>query len=395
MKRTGNTHLTDRAADRTDRASFAVRLAALICALAVALAALAACGDDTKKGGEDTFDPSAAVMTLGDKTVDAGTYRYLYATYKARYLARYSIADSAAFWSEKREDGSTNADWMDSLVRDSVRMRLVAEYLFETDGLALADGAEAKIDEYISDLENERFDGDDGKFEAALAALGTDADGLRASLIAEEKMNALYERYFGKDGSRKVTDEERDAYYRENYVRFMQINVNDAYAYVERDGHYVQNKDGSYETRALDAAESAAKKAVIAEIDARLAAGDTVEALYADYSENVDYPRGYYFTAATASGYDAQIVSAAFGLGEGESAKLRTAHGMFYIERLALDDGAFAASENADFFGDFESAVKSTLFDGVLRSYFGKITEDEKAVNALTVASVEANYELD
>ena len=370
-----------------------IKLTAILCALVLMLGALAGCGDKTQNGGED--EKGGAVMTLGEQRIDAGTYRYLYATYKARYLARYSIADSASFWSETREDGKTNAEWMDALIRDSIRMRLVAEYLFDVDALTLADGAEQKIDEYISDLENERFDGDDAKFEAALAALGTSEDGLRASLLAEEKMNKLYDRYFGASGARAVTDEERDAYYRANYVRFMQINVNDAYAYVERDGAYVQNKDGSYETRALSDEEAAAKRAVIAELDARLASGDTVEGLYSEFSENTDYPNGYYFTVSTASNYDEQIVSAAFSLSEGEYAKLRTAHGMFYVERLALDDGAFAADENADFFGDFESAVKSSLFDELLKSYFDKISEDADAVNALTAGEVAANYDID
>ena len=303
-----------------------VRIIALIAALVLALSALCACGGKTDGG---------AVMTLEEHTIGEGTYRYLYATYKARYLSRYSDAsDTAAFWSAEHADGEMNAEWMDLLIRDNIRMQLAAEYLFDDAGEALDEDTVQKVDEYISDVKNERFDGDDEKFSAALEALGVDGDGFRASLLAGEKMNALFERYFGSNGTRQVTDAERDEYYRANYVRFAQINVNDAYAYVEEDGHYVQNTDGSYETRALTDGEAAEKQKEIAKIDERLAAGETVEALYAEYSENTDYPNGYYFTRSDATDYDEAIVSAAFALAEGEWTKLDTAHGTFYVERL-------------------------------------------------------------
>ena len=371
------------------------RLAALFAALATAIAsltALASCGGENTP--DDGTDPSAAVMTLGDNVIDVGTYRYLYSTYKARYLSKYSVADTAEFWRATRADSTTNAAWMDSLIRDSVRMRLAAEYLFETDGLTLPDGMQDNIVDYVNDVKNERFDGDDEKFAAALAEFGTDEEGFRASIAADEKMNALFERYFGSNGVRAVTDEERDEFYRENYVHFAQININDAYAYVEEDGSYVQNEDGSYESRALTEAEAGEKREKIAIVETSLAAGETVESLYARFSENTDYPNGYYFTRANASKYDEEIVSAAFGLDEGETTMLRTEHGTFFIERLALDEGGFAAG-NEDFFGDFESAVKNSLFDELLKSYFDKISEDAEAVESLTVAAVRANYDLD
>lgn len=369
-----------------------IRLAAFAVALCVALASLAAllcaCKGDEKSGG--------AVMTLGEKTIDEGTYRFLYATYKARYLARYSDAsDSAAFWSAGREDGLTNAAWMDSLIRDSIRMQLVAEHLYDSSGLTLDENTENSVDEYISDVKNERFEGDDDLFASALAAFGTNEAGFRAALLSGEKMSALYKHYFGSGGVRPVTDEERAAYYRENYVRFAQINVNDAYAYRERDGHYVQNADGSYETRELTKDELAGKKRAIEEIESRLAAGETVEGMYSDRSENTDYPHGYYFTAQNAAKYDEKIVSAALGLSVGEWTKVTTEHGTFFIERLSLDEGGFALAENADFFGDFESSLKDSLFDDLLRSYFTKIAEDAERVNALSVTAIEPNYDLD
>ena len=359
-----------------------------IIALAAALAALfCACRK------EQTPDP---VMSVGETAIDEGSYRFLYATYKARYLARYSDAsDVASFWSAEHSDGVTNAEWMDGLIRDSIRMQLSAEHLFDTEGLKLPDDKLNAIDEYISDIKNERFGGDDEKFAEALAEFGTDENGYRSYLAATEKMSALFEHYYGSAGTVKVTEGDRDKYMRENYVRFVQININDAYVLAEEDGHYIQNVDGSYERRALTDGELAEKQSVIAEIDRRLAAGEALEELYAEYSENVDYPNGYYFSALTAADYDETIVAAAFALAEGEQTKLHTEHGTFYIKRLALDSGAYAREENADFFGGFESAVKNSLYDEMLRSRFGEIAEVSDRLNALSVTSVAPNYDLD
>ena len=362
----------------------AIRIIALFAALA---ALLCACRK------EETPEP---VMSVGENAIDEGNYRFLYATYKARYLARYSDAsDTAAFWNAEHESGVTNAEWMDSMIRDSIRMQLAAEHLFDAAGLKLSDDKQSAIDEAVSDMKNELFDGDVEKFAAALAELGTDEDGYRAFLASTEKMNELFEHYFGTSGIRQINEGERDAYYRANYVRFAQININDAYALAERDGYYIQNPDGSYERRELTDAELAEKRSKIAEVDGRLAAGETVESLYVEYSENTDYPNGYYFSALTASNYDDTIVAAAFALAEGEWTKLHTEHGTFYIERLALDSGAYATDGNADFFGGFESAVKNSLFDEVLRSHFGEIAEASEKLDALSVTSVAPNYDLD
>ena len=365
-----------------------VRLAALMLALMLALGgSLVSCRETEKSG---------AVMTLGEHTVDEGYYRFLYATYKARYLALYDGArDAADFWRADHGDGETNAEWMDSLVRDVIRMLLSAEAIFDERGLTLDDETHRKNGDYIDDLIYERFDGDGDKFDEALAALGADRDSLMRKLDGEAKMTALFDHYFGTNGVRKLTDEDLEEYYAANYVRFGQINVNDAYVYVEEDGHYVQNADGSYATRALTDAERASKDAVIAEVDSRLAAGEDFDALYAGFSENTSYPHGYYFSADTAADYDADIVAAAFALAEGEWTKLHTAHGTFWIKRLPLDEGGFALDETADFFGGFQTAVKNSLFDRILKAEYPKIAEDADKVNALSVTSVAANYDLD
>ena len=364
--------------------------ALILCAILVI--SLSACKNGNSEGEITAAKP---VMTLGEYTIDEGVYRFLYATYKARYLSMYSDAsDTSAFWNAEFSDGVTNAARFDDLVRDNIRMYLVAEKLFDDEGLSISDSALAEIDDYIDELVSERFDGDRGKLEASLVGYGADADAFREVTVTSEKMTRLFDHYFASNGTRALTDDDRSAYYTEHYVRFAQINVNDAYAYVESDGAYVQNEDGTYKTRDLTDAERAKKDAIISEIDDALAAGESVESLYSDYSENTDYPDGYYFSRESAVSYDEKLVDTAFSLAVGEYAKLRTEHGTFWIERLELPKDGWALTGSADFFGDLDDAVKNELFDELLKSHFSEIVEDAEAVDSVSVKNLKPNYDL-
>lgn len=364
---------------------YTLRLAALFLAVMLLISA-AAC---------QKTDANTAVMTLGEQSIDEGMYRFLFSTYKARYLSMYKEAkDTDSFWRGEHSPGVTNAAWMDSLIRDSIRMLMTAQKLFADANLSLSEGTEEKIDSYIDDMITERCSGSRKDFEAQLAEYGANIQALREMLLSEEKMSQLYTHYYGENGTRSVSNEECDAFYRENYVRFIQLNVNDAYAYVEQDGAYVQDKNGKYKTRALTDSERAEKECVLTEIDANLTAGAPLEELYEKFSENKDYPGGYYFSHATAGNYDETLVAAAFALEEGAQTKLHTEHGTFYIKRMPLDDGGYALTANADFFGDFDSSVKNALYDELLKSQFDLIKNDAGKEDAISVTNVKPNFDL-
>lgn len=362
---------------------YIIRAASLFLVL---LLSLSACRGDGDAG---------AVMSAGDYSISEDMYRFLFSTYKARYLSMYEDArDTAEFWQSMHSSGVTNEEWMNSLIRDSIRMYVAAGKIFSDEGLSLPEGSTEQADSYIDSLMEERCGGSRKDLEAQLAEYGGDVSSLREMLLGEEKMSQLFSYYFGDDGVRIPTDEERDSFYLNNYVRFVQINVNDVYAYVEQDGSYVQDQSGKYMTRALTDDERRAKESVLTEIDARIAAGEPLEELYGTFSENKDYPGGYYFSEATAANYDEQIVSTAFSLGEGEQTKIHTEHGTFYIKRLPPEDGGYALTSNADFFSDFETSVRNSLYDGILKAQSDEITVDKEKENALSVTDVKANYDL-
>ncbi len=365
-----------------------IRLISLFLALMLALSVVA-CRKNEEEG--------SVVLSLHNHDIGEDMYHLLFATYKARYLSMYREAkDTDAFWSAGHSSGVTNAEWMDSLIRENIRMFLRAQWLFASEGPSGfdSDSALEKIDSYIDDLVMERCSGSRKDFEARLAEYGASVEIFREMLLGEEKMSQLFAHYYGTSGTMSVSNEERDTFYRENYVRFIQINVNDAYAYVEQDGAYVQDQYGKYKTRPLNDSERAEKERVLTEIDANLAAGADLEELYAKFSENTDYPGGYYFSHATAGNYDETIVAAAFDLDENAQTKLHTEHGTFYIKRMPLDDGGYALTANADFFADFDSALKNALYDELLKSQLELIKANDEKEKAFSVTNVKPNFDL-
>ena len=117
---------------------------------------------------------------------------------------------------------------------------------------------------------------------------------------------------------------------------------------------------------------------------------------FKDYSENTDYPGGYYFSLTSAGDYIADIVTKAFSLEEGEWMKYTSdTYGTFFIKRAALDDGAYSAEANADFFDDFDTSVADDLYNKMITSHFDEISVDEELLNAVSVKDCKANYYYD
>lgn len=344
----------------------------------------------TSGGGE-------TVMSLGNAKVSEGEYLYWMATYKARYLTSYTdIRDNPTYWGDTISDGSemTNEELVNDLIRQNIKSNLVAMAMFAEEGLTLSESDKTEIDEYITSLIDERAEGSRKTFNAEIGAFGVNINMLRTLFMNEQKIAELYTYYYGENGKTPVTDADRQTYYGDNYVRFMQINVNDAFVYeTDEDGVYIQDTDGTYKTRDLTDSEKAAKAKKIAEIDTLLADGGDVEELYADHSENTDYKNGYYFSSSTASDYVGEIVTKAFTLDIGQWTKITSAdYGTFYIKRLELDEGGYANEENADFFDGFDDIVAQDLFDDLITSRFDDIVIDEALLNAVSVADVTANY---
>ncbi len=338
---------------------------------------------------------SPAVLTYGDTVITEAMYTYYVSTYKGRYIQAYSdISDSDDFW-ESDMGGRTGEEIMQELVLGNVEQNLVASEEFRRAGLSLSAEETAAVDEYIESMITELASGSRKTFNGQLSEYGINADMLREMLLMEKEAFAYYEYLYGEEGTETVDDALRDEYYKENFVRFAQIYINDIVVYeTYEDGSFKQDENGKYVTRELTAEERSDAETRIAAVKAGLEAGEDFDTLREKYSDNLDYERGYYFSAATSTDYITSVVSAAFALEEGEWAFVEAARdsGAFFVKRLPLEDGAYKDEELSDFFEDFDEDLTTEKYSERLEALYGDIEKNNAYLEKVCVKDAPANY---
>ncbi|MBQ7827842.1 MAG: hypothetical protein IJ386_06205 [Clostridia bacterium] len=360
------------------------KLTAFILA-AVMIFALAACG------GKD----SPAVLTYGETVITEAMYNYYVSTYKGRYIQSYDdISDSEDFW-KSEINGKTGEEIMRELIYGNVAQNLVAAEEFRRAGLSLSADQKTAVDEYIESMTEELAGGSRKTLNGYLSEFGVNVDMLREMLLMEKMAYTYYEYLYGEGGKEAVTDSDRDTYYKENFVRFQQIYINDKVVYeTDEDGRFKQDENGDYVTREFTPEERADIDARIAAVKSGLESGEDFDALRKKYSDVTDFEDGYYFSAATSTNYITSIVSAAFALDEGEWTLVSAAadQGTFFIKRLPLEDGAYKDEDNSEFFSSMDEDLTTEKYGEKLEALYGDIVKNEEFLGAVSVKDAPANY---
>ena len=202
-------------------------------------------------------------------------------------------------------------------------------------------------------------------------------------------VSALY----ADGGERALTAADIDAYCRENYVRICHIYVNDAYTYdTDAQGYYQYNEDGTVKLRSLNEEESAAKKAVIAKIEAELTDGKDFWEVYTSYSEDTYYKNGYYLSRQI--DFIPEVVDAAFALRVGESAKVVSDYGTHWILRMEMDERPYENDENVDFFTSIESDAQNADLQAYLESLIPQVEVNEEEIDKYSIRDSATNYSI-
>ena len=239
------------------------------------------------------------------------------------------------------------------------------------------------------------YDCDGVTLNGYLGEFSINVDMLREALILEKKADLYIDYLYGDNGAEALTDDDRETYYENNYVRFQQIYINNIKVYeTDSKGYYIQDENGNYQMRDLTDEESAEAERKIKAVREALERGDDFSELQAEYSDSKDYTGGYYFSAESASDYLTSVVSAAFTLDEGEWMYVDAASpsGAFFIKRLPLDEGGYKADANSDFFDGFDDAVMGVKFAEKVESLRDEITVDRDFLDSVTVKDSPANY---
>lgn len=336
---------------------------------------------------------SESVMTYGSHSINENEFSYYLATYKGKYAQTYADFKNTAeyFSSVVTDDGQTVEDVLYSAVVHNVEMTLVCEQMFDDYGLSLSRSVEDTINSYIDDFVDEYADGSRNKFNAALGAYGVNINMLKKIYLRDEKVSALYDALYGTNGIIGITDEDRQNYLDENYVRVRHIYVNNKYMYAtDEDGVQEYTDDGLRKKRELTAEELAAKQALIDAIDESLAEGADFDEVYDAFSEDKYYKNGYYISENM--DFIEDVTDSAMSLEVGEYKKIETDYGTHYIMRLEMDEKPWENEDNSDFFDGYDTTVGQALFADMAEEKISEVVLNEEVLGEYTMADSAINY---
>lgn len=336
---------------------------------------------------------SESVMTYGSHSINENEFSYYLATYKGKYAQTYADFKNTPeyFSSVVTDDGQTVEDVLYSAVVHNVEMTLVCEQMFDDYGLSLSRSVEDTINSYIGDFVDEYADGSRNKFNAALGAYGVNINMLKKIYLRDEKVSALYDALYGTNGIIGITDEDRQNYLDENYVRVRHIYVNNKYMYAtDEDGVQEYTDDGLRKKRELTAEELAAKQALIDAIDESLAEGADFDEVYDAFSEDKYYKNGYYISENM--DFIEDVTDSAMSLEVGEYKKIETDYGTHYIMRLEMDEKPWENEDNSDFFEGYDTTVGQALFADMAEEKISEVVLNEEVLGEYTMADSAINY---
>lgn len=332
------------------------------------------------------------VMTYKDSSISENEFQYYLATYKGKFKQVYTdYSDTADFYSTEAADGMTYGEYLNNMVIENVKRTLICDSLFHEMNLKLGTGIADQIDAYIEDYIKEYADGNKNVFNSVLSQYGINAKMLRNIYIRDEYASAVFDALYGSNGTDPITDEDRQEYLENNYVRIRHIYVNNKYVYeTDQDGYPVYTDDGYKSTVPMTGETLKAKNDVISAIDESLADGGDFEEIYDAFSEDKYYEQGYYITAGT--DFIADVVKSAFDLEIGEYVKIVSDYGTHYIKRLELEEKPWKEEVNADFFENFDSDVAESKFNDYLETLMPEVDLNNEILASYSVENSATNY---
>lgn len=410
--------------------------------------------------GASCSSSDKAFMTLGKKSFSKNYFEFFLSRQKGilATVNNYgSVATSEAFWRTTiSSDGTTYNEYWTSYIYDSMKVLLSALYLFEeVYGLKLPDETVASVDEKMAELVELDGDGSRSAFNSILSGYGVNYKQLREIYLLEEKIDYLKSYLYGADLS-LVSDDVKEEYYQENFVRFKQVLLTNYYYFYETDEdgteiYYDPETwkpiyDKSTGIRKFDAEGKAltdengniiyytedgriaydkvnGERAMIYDVDGKpktapysaeqmqqhlqlaedivefTEAGDAVtfEKYISQYSDDFgdeNYPNGYYIPLSVRySSYGINdVIDELADMQVGEIRLVESDAGYHVVMKYKLDRGAYNDSDNAVWFEDFTESVANWLFEKKCREHTGSIVVNDSLIEGIDMATVKANY---
>ena len=398
------------------------KIVALVIVAATLVCMLASCSSSKK------------LMTLEmdgkEYAISAAEYKTFMTIVKMNVYLN-SLMNSTAetyFWKAKFDDEQTNEQYYSEYVQKVMKTTLVEKYLFEKYDLKLSDATLAGYKENMKkDISSIGGAGSYKQYYGYTAKQYYDFYKKSADM-SSAIIDHLYE---GDNALYPVTDDEKNAYYKEHYSGFMIIylDMNNEIA-KDEDGNYIgldssnveyklsiTNVDGnvkienlgrvdgkemkedtevnivSFKTKALSEDDVATKsnlpELIIDEIDG----GADFKELALKYSDDYTsylYENGVFISD---SGYivnnsDVMDPVRKLEIGENTDAiSISDGKYVYIVKRIELEEKAYDSEEYENLFSSYSEDVMYDKYDKFVDEYFDKIVVDEDAVAEYTMAS--------
>lgn len=317
------------------------------------------------------------------------------------YPSAYDIA--AYLWEQKINSDSdqTIDDYYKQYVVNQLKGVLVEEYLFDKYGLKLNDEEVAAQKKSVQD--NVSNLGGTGSYKQYW---GYRWQMLYEHTLASMRSTAVMEYLYGENGVDKVTDEELDKYYQDNFYGYYIIKFDMTHKVeTDEEGNKVRKttKDSDGKETETDeyslvelTDEEKEEKALLPQVLIYQLEDDAdFKELAIEYSDDyisVKYPNGLYITEAQLTNYlsDSTALSTVKALEVGEYTKpisISDGKYTYIIKRVELREKAYEEEEYADLFTDYKDTVKYDKYDALLKNYVELIETNDAVIEKASMAN--------
>jgi len=205
---------------------FFCTLCAILCIISC-LSVFTSCGNDT-------------MYELGPYTIDEEEYAYLMCTHKRQVLETMNLDEAYINYPISESDKTTYGEYIERMYREqfeqSVYSLLFAQALFDEYGLELTEDELNSVNAVANAMVYNYGNGSADQFNRLVADYGFSDDTLYSIYEKQAKESKVVGHIFGDDYA-KLTDNQKEHYYSENYIHFQTIVVNCLYQ---------KNPDGSF-----------------------------------------------------------------------------------------------------------------------------------------------------
>ncbi len=173
------------------------------------------------------------ILKLDDRKLSQNLYQFLLSRMKGALEEMGYKTASEDFWNTiVSANGTTYGEYVKTQVLQQAYGYIVADYLFDQEGLTLPADTLDNIDTLMDKLVERA--GSRVNLNSELSAYGVNYNMLKEIYTIEAKMSYLKEYYYGGNGE-KITAERKDEYLNDNYVAFKQLFLAGYYYVTETD----------------------------------------------------------------------------------------------------------------------------------------------------------------